>query len=98
SAFPNLEVKPGYGKVRVNYKMGLKPNILKNGDFRLRSTFNEALNHYEFDLNTDGFIWNDSGYPTSITYEEVEEGNVALKVTKHGDITEESTRGESYLQ
>lgn len=97
-SFPNLELKPGYGEVRVNYKMGLKTNILRNGDFRLRATFNTSLNEYEFDVNTDGFIWNDSGYPTSLTYEEIEEGNIALKITKFGDIVDQNTRGQSYLQ
>lgn len=51
----HMTLCPGYGKIRVFYRLGLRENILENGDFRLTSVFDAANNQYLFALDTLGF-------------------------------------------
>ncbi|HEY0741808.1 MAG TPA: hypothetical protein VGD40_10105 [Chryseosolibacter sp.] len=46
---------PGYGKIRCVYKLGLRDNILENGDFRLKATYSQLYNGYFHELDTFGF-------------------------------------------
>lgn len=97
----NLEVKPGYGLLKVIYKLGLKPNILKNGDFRLIATYNESTNQYYFAINKDGFLLVNGGYSIAELYEIIdtdddEEQNVAYLL--QGGSASEPLTGSAYLK
>jgi hypothetical protein len=92
----NLEVKPGYGLLKAIYKLGLKPNILKNGDFRLKAIYNSETNQYTFDINKDGFLLVNGGYPIAELYERIDETNVAYLL--QGGSTNEPLTGSAYLK
>jgi hypothetical protein len=40
---PDMEMNPAYGTMRLKYVLGLKSNIILNGDFKLKSEFNTFL-------------------------------------------------------
>lgn len=93
SADHNLEMKPGYGRLKAIYKLGLKPNILNNGDFRLRSVYIPSENLYNFALNKEGWTLVNAGYAISESYEFIDENNIAYIITSGDDTT-----GQAYLQ
>ncbi len=97
-SFPNLEINKGYGQVKAIYKLGLKPNIVENGDFRLKSTFNAQLNKYEFNVNTDGFTLVNPGYNITTGYEDVEQGNIAFFISGGETLITNNLAGEAYIQ
>jgi hypothetical protein len=97
-AFPNRELQSGYGKIRVNYKLGLKPNILTNGDFALKSVFVPFLNSNILDVNRDGFVLINAGYPLTESHEILEDGNVAYVISSGQDTTTDTSGGEAYIQ
>lgn len=86
----NLELKPGYGKIIVYYKLGLKSNILRNGDFRLRSVYDSTTNTYSYRLDKTGFQLVTAGQSVSESYERLEGGNIAYIMN--------GGRGLAYLQ
>lgn len=88
---------PGYGKIRLFYKLGLRDNILENGDFRLKSTFIPP-NSYSAVLDTFGFQLVNSDYPISSTWEENVGGeqNVAWKISGDSNVT--LNTGNAYIQ
>lgn len=86
---------PGYGKIRVYYKLGLRPNILENGDFRLTSVYSATYNQYLFDLDTTGFQLVSPDYTLFSTWESIGEDNVAWKI--EGDDTIVANTGEAYI-
>lgn len=92
----NLEVKPGYGLFKVIYNLGLKPNILNNGDFRLKAIYNAETNQYTFDINKDGFLLVNGGYSVAELYEKIDLTNVAY-LLQGGGISEPLT-GSAYLK
>lgn len=90
----NLELRPGYGQLKAIYSLGLKPNILNNGDFRLKSVYDAVNNVYFFNLNRDGWVLVNAGYAISESYEFIDSNNIAWTLTA-GAL--EST-GEAYIQ
>lgn len=93
SADHNLEMKPGYGRLKAIYKLGLKPNILNNGDFRLKSVYDPSSNTYFFNLNKEGWTLVNAGYAITEGYEFIDENNIAYTITSGDDTT-----GQAYLQ
>lgn len=88
---------PGYGKIRVLYNMGLKPNILENGDFRLVPVYNALFNSYSFNIDTFGFNVINDDYPITTTWESIDEyRNVALVI--YGDSNITAGYGNAYVQ
>lgn len=83
---------PGYGKIIVKYFLGLKDNILKNGNFRLKPVISLLGNSYVFDIDKFGWQLINGGYSVSETYEAIGESNVAYKITGGED-----TNGEAFL-
>ncbi len=98
SADHNLEIKPGYGRLKSIYKLGLKPNILRNGDFRLNSVYDASTNIYFFTINKDGWTLVNAGYVLSEGYEFLSENNIAYTVSSGTDTLSSPTAGEAYLQ
>lgn len=96
NADQNLEVKPGYGLFKVLYKLGLKPNILKNGDFRLKAVYNPETTQYTFDINKDGFLLVNGGYPIAELFERIDETNVAYLLQGGGPTIPET--GSAYIK
>lgn len=94
----NLELQAGYGLVRVNYKLGLKPNIIKNGDFRLNSVYNSDSNTYTLSINKQGFTLVNAGYALSEGYELLVDGGVAYYISGGEELLSITTGGEAYLQ
>lgn len=90
----NLELRSGYGKIKVIYSLGLKPNILNNGDFRLRSVYHSTLNTYFFDLNKDGWTLVNGGYTINEGYEVIDQNNIAWTLTA-GAL---ASTGAAYIQ
>lgn len=86
---------PGYGKIRAFYKLGLRDNILENGDFRLKTTFLPP-NTYAAALDTFGFQLVNSDYPITSTWEDIEDNNVAWKIS--GDFNLTLNTGNAYIQ
>jgi hypothetical protein len=97
-AFPNKEIQKGYGQIKVKYKLGLRPNIINNGDYRLQSTYNQEFNRYDFQVNTDGFTLVNAGYPLTTGYENIDEGNIAYYISGGEDMLFNTESGEAYIQ
>jgi len=94
----NLELKPGYGKIKGIYRLGLKPNILSNGDFRLKSFYNPFSNTYFYDINRDGWTLVNAGYVLTEGYEFIDKTNVAYTISSATDTLTGEWGGEAYLQ
>lgn len=90
----NLEICPGYGKIILYYDLGLKNNILRNGDFRLKSQFDFATGSYFFTIDKSGFQLINAGYPLTEGYERSDEnGNVSYLIRSSST----SATGEAYI-
>lgn len=87
-----MQLCPGYGKIRVFYRLGLKRNILENGDFRLTSVYIPDYNTYGTILDTSGFEVIDAGYPITRSWDSAGGGNIAWKLEGGTDTT-----GEAYV-
>ncbi len=72
----NLELRPGFGKLRVKYHLGYKDNIIKNGDFKLRTKWNTFINAYEYQIELFGFQVISQSYPIGTSYELLTPGNL----------------------
>lgn len=79
NANQNLEITPAYGKMRIKYDLGQKPNLFENGDFSLSSVYNTITGLYEFRINYEGFTIFQP-YPLVISYQQVDIENVALLI------------------
>jgi hypothetical protein len=88
-----LSIQHGYGSMTAIYRLGLKPNILKNGDFRLIAEYNPFYNTYVYRVNTDGFNLVNAGYAITESYEKLEDSNIAYAITGGA-----GTTGEAYIQ
>ena len=97
-AFPNVEVRPGYGKIQVNYRLGLKKNILRNGDFRLKYLYSDAEGIYIPQLDSLGWNINTVGYPLLTSFEEVDERSVAWVLSHDVQMFSNSSSGKAYIQ
>lgn len=98
TSFPNIELRPGYGQIKTTYRLGLKPNIFNNGDFRLKSTFVGPPIGYSFAINTDGFTIVNSSYALTQSFEKIDDGNVALVIGGGEDMLSNSNGGNAYIQ
>lgn len=98
TGFPSREITPGYGQVKTFYKLGLKPNIIDNGDFRLKSTFVPSFNTYTFEVNTDKFTLVNAGYPLTQGYEKIDDGNIAYWISGGEEMLFNTSSGDAYLQ
>lgn len=94
----NLEIKPGYGRMKMIYSLGLKENILTNGDFRLKSVYIPEANGYSFALNKDGWTLVNAGYVLTEGYEFIDQNNIAYTISSGEDTLSGTTGGEAYLQ
>lgn len=96
----SLEMRPGYGLLKVLYKLGLKPNILRNGDFRLKAVFDEVTNQYSFAINKDGFTLVNGGYSIAELYEVLEQDELGTNVAYvlQGGSIADSLTGSAYFQ
>lgn len=79
-ASPNMQLMPGYGLMKVNYRLGLDPNILVNGNFRLKLQYNWVTGTTGVVANTEGFqiVHNDANVD-QVSYEVINANNIALK-------------------
>jgi hypothetical protein len=91
-----MSLCPGYGKIRVFYKLGLRPNILENGDFRFTSIYNQSLNQYGYALDTFGFQLVNPDYPMNSSYEVIEGNNVSWRISASMPVTQDY--GNAYIQ
>lgn len=90
-----LSLCPGYGKIRVLYKLGLRENILENGNFRLKSIASSG-NVYGFVLDTFGWQLVSADYPINSSWDEMDGGtNVAWKI--YGDSNITLNTGNAYI-
>ena len=96
---PNLELNPGYGKIRVTYNLGLKDNILENGDFRLMLKWIQGYSSggYVPVLNKTGWTLVSSDYPLFDNYEIFEETNVAWALSSDDQIILSQNAGRAYI-
>jgi hypothetical protein len=90
----HLQTCPGYGKIILYYDLGLKGNILRNGDFRLKSQYNALTGTYSFLIDKLGFQLVNGGYALTEGYERTSETNVAYLIRS----TSTAQTGEAYLQ
>lgn len=93
----DINVKPGYGNLRVNYRLGLKSNLLKNGDFRLTSRYIQGLNIYALEINKDGWLLVNAGYVLSEGYETTDDNGIAYKISADSSILSNVNGGNAYL-
>ena len=85
-AFPSMETVPGFGKIKLNYDLGVQENVLKNGDFRLKTIYSPFVNANIIVPDTTGFqLINFAGEITSNSYEILDEDNVAIELTSYGN-------------
>lgn len=64
-----LEIRPGFGKLRINYILGLKNNILRNGDFALKRTWNPLSRAYDNAVDLYGWQAISDNYAMQVGYE-----------------------------
>ncbi len=72
----NLEIRPGFGKMRVNYHLGYKDNILRNGDFSVSTQWNDFYHGYTYQINLYGFQVISPSYTINSSYELITPGNL----------------------
>jgi hypothetical protein len=94
NADQNMELRPGYGKIIIYYNLGLRNNILENGDFRLKTIYNPSTNTYSYTIDKYGFQLVNSGYPMTESFERLSNNNVSYLIRS----TSTATAGEAYLQ
>lgn len=97
TSFPNRELRKGYGTIKVNYKLGLKPNVFNNGDFSLKSVF-VGNNQYSFTINKDDFTIYKANYSLTEGFERIDDGGVALVITGGESMLTNSLGGSAYVQ
>lgn len=93
----NLEIVPSYGLMRVIYKLGLKPNLLFNGDFRIKP----SIPGTGFEINKSGFTLVNAGYSIAEGYEIIDEDIRTVAYTLQSyilDATASGNGGQAYLQ
>jgi hypothetical protein len=96
-----LEIRPSYGLFRVIYKLGLKPNVVKNGNFRLKSQYYNlgTSQGYSFSINKEGFTLVNAGYSIDESYEQIDSSNVGYKLTSYIiDAFASGNGGEAYIK
>lgn len=96
----SFEVKPGFGKIKVNYHLGLKENVLKNGNFRLTYTPIPGFAGYIIAIDKTGWLLVNGGYALSESFESIGENNVAYTITAGVDMYDDglTDAGNAYLQ
>ena len=97
----SFSIKPGFGKIRAIYNMGLRPNVLKNGDFRLKlfPTSNPGGTvSYIPQIDFTGWLLVNAGYALSESYEQISETDVAYKITGDASMIPNFNGGNAYIQ
>lgn len=76
---PSMQTLPGFGKIKINYDLGLRQNLLKNGDFRLKLVYSPYTQSNVLEADTDGFLLaNNGGGIIANGYEVIDNDNVAI--------------------
>lgn len=52
---PEMEMNSAYGTINVNYNLGLNKNLIRNGDFRIRDTWNYGVGSFLPTIDYRGF-------------------------------------------
>jgi hypothetical protein len=85
-----LRIMPGFGSIRVINNLGLKNNIIKNGEFKLVAA--EKSDGYIDDKDIDYVVdttgWqliNADNKPISVRYQTIDQDNVALVLASYED-------------
>lgn len=95
---PSLEIQPGFGTIRIIYKLGLKENLLVNGDFRLNLRYiSYGAGGYVPFLNTDGWNLSLSDYPLYDNYEIFDQTNVAWVLSTDDQILLSANAGNAFI-
>jgi hypothetical protein len=97
-AFPVLELRPGYGRIGVRYRLGLKENILRNGDFSVTAEFNPIESVYEPKINLSGWKIELSSYTLLNQVEIIDSNNVALKWGHEPELLSDTNAGNAFIQ
>jgi hypothetical protein len=93
----NLEMRPGYGIIKVLYDLGLKPNILENGDFKLRGAYFQETDSYYYTINKDGWTLVNGGYTLTENHEIINANNVAYVISANADVLINANGGNAYI-
>ncbi len=85
-----LRIMPGYGSVRLINNLGLKKNIIGNGDFRLvaapKSEGYIDDKNIDYVVDTTGWqLVNAANKPINVKYQTISEDNVALTLSSYED-------------
>ena len=98
NGIPNLELQHGYGKFKVIYDLGLKENIIDNGDFEMTLKFVPGFDTYIPVPNTDGWQLINSDYTLYDEFDIIDETNIARKLSSDDTIFTSQNAGNAYLQ
>lgn len=101
---PSFEMQPGAGTIRSDYSLGLKDNILENGDFSIEYKFVKSPTRgdggYQPVLNKRGWTLHLSDYPLFDTFEPTsinEDGNIAWVLSNDSNILDSENAGEASI-
>jgi len=98
-SFPSVEIQNGYGRMRVNYKLGLKNNLLENGDFRLALKYNDDVKEYVPEIDKSGWsLVTPVDYAVFDNYEIIDNNNVVWSIATGDRIKTSTQAGEAYIQ
>jgi len=98
-AFPNMELQPGYGTIKANFKLGIKENILQNGDFSLNLKYFKDTEEYRQVINTDGWeSVNTIGVPIYESFEAIDEDNIAWVLSHDDSLFTTPLAGRNFIQ
>jgi len=98
-AFPNMELQPGYGTIKANFKLGLKDNILDNGDFSLNLNYFPDRQEYRQIINTNGWeSVNAIGVPIYENFEAIDSENVAWVLSHDDSLFTTPLAGRNFIQ
>jgi hypothetical protein len=94
-----MERRPGYGVIAVKYLLGLKPNIIQGGDFRLKYEYDPSIGFYVYKVDTSTMTIVNGGYPMRINTQALEGNNIALVLESTiEDALDSFTGGMAYIQ
>ena len=98
---PSLELQPGFGTIRSDYSLGLKPNILTNGDFSIKYEFVKPPTRgdggYQAVIDKRGWTLALKDYAIYESFEEQEDGNVAWVLADDDDILSSQEAGNAAI-
>lgn len=98
TAFPQRELQNGYGKVRINYLLGLKDNFLTNGDFRLVMRYSAEKEGYETAVDRYGWDLYNPGYTLNERVGVIDNDNISLDLEHDDTAFTAATIGTAYIE